>query len=568
MEEISRQKLAHFRIPQDASKANLWVRPANTKSHTISYTDMLPEYKLTAELLHSLWGKFTSLDIRRPGQLRGYKYSSNHYLSIKFTSAVWQSRYENRDGTDITAKIYLSPSPTLSLNETTCDKIHSTILRNINKLTDSSTEPTDLCKLLIVCHANSSSPTLFMKGTLIYPKVSFVCSQMNSVKLVSTRLSRQLISRNLEERVQMGVLTMDQEKRALPLSLSDPSAMVYPLVGVWISGVPNCEGNSPVDHPLVWSGCMRYLQMNVAKEKISPNPRTHSFLLIIFTLKPKFYEVSSVGEPIWHTIEVAHQVKKEQGSYFSPIFFRFGAAHSRVSSMCRASPLNMSYSTSFIIRDEGLDRPQTAKTDYRVSFGSDSSEDRGSFKENFGSETSGQSLRCSAESLRNAHSLPSTEQMILEQSKVLKHLEQQIKDLQSQILITERKEKEREKMMVSSATNTTFHPEPTIPSFLTPQHQSSHSKFRFPASLSRGHKRLTTIAYTDRSSKDLSNFSPRYSISSLTTMKETEMTYCVPKIMYEDSSESSEEEEIAMLEKHYFTMKDSKPKPEKSYTSR
>jgi hypothetical protein len=564
MEEISRPKLAHFRIHPDASKANLWVRPVNSKTTTISYTEMLPEFKITAELLNAIWVKCSNLDSRRPELLRGYKYSSNHYLSIKFTSAMWQTRCDTRDATDITSKIYLTPSTNLSLNETTCDKIHATILRKLNRLTDSYIEPTDLCKLVIVFHASTSSPTLFMKGTLIYPKVSLTFSQMSSVKLVSTRLSRELISRKLEEKVQMGVLTMDQEKRALPLNLNDPQATVYPLVGIWVSGVPG--DSSPVNHPLVWSACLRYLQMNVAKEKISPNPRTHSFLLIIFTIKPKFYEVSTVGDPIWHTLEVAHEVEKD-GNFFSPVFFRFSTAHSRVSSICRASPLNLSYSASFSMREEtGATRPQTSRADYRISFGSDSSEDRVCFKENFGSESSGQSLRCSSESLRSAPVLPSTEQMILEQSKVLKHLEQQIKELQSQILLTERREKEREKLMVSSGTNTTICPDP-VPSFRTPQHVSSHSStFQFQSTTPR-HKRLTTLAYPERDSSLFSTLTPRYSIPS-SSIKETEMTFYVPKIMYEDSSESSEEEEIAILEKRYYSLKDPKYSSEKSYNSR
>ena len=46
---------------------------------------------------------------------------------------------------------------------------------------------------------------------------------------------------------------MDQSGRVLPLLPSDPLAYKYPIVGIWVTGIPESQNSKafPIMHPLV-----------------------------------------------------------------------------------------------------------------------------------------------------------------------------------------------------------------------------------------------------------------------------------------------------------------------------
>lgn len=549
------------KISLHATKESLWENPTTSLSENAHYSFMLPNFKLSAKLLSAVWTKLQDVESRCTGQIVGFRYLSHNYLYVKLTQAVWKRTQALRRAGEITSMIYLVKNTTPRLEDNFKDKVIQRILAKIHRTTETLLEPSDICKLVVIAQPSIQINKLRLTSTLIYPKVSLSLSQIPPMKIVSNPIARMLHQRHFTK-VQVGLVTMDTEKRALLMGMTDLQARNFPTIGIWISSLHAIEANSIV-HPIVWSSCIKYILSNI--KKISPNPNANTFLLINFTNKPRFYEVSTAGDPEWDTMQDVKEVNTEE---FSSILLKY--SHEPVNIKSRPKQLDLSYSGSYTSRDELTFRPASSRSNYTPSYSS--SEGRRSIEE---SCYSSHSSEFSTESLRRT---PSTKEIILEQSKVLKQLEIQIKELQAQIILNKTSDSGKipNKAMVSSATNTTLYPEsfPSIPHSKSLQNLTSTSTSANTSILpdSRAEPTFRPQILPDYYTEDMEDieeaspslYNPMTYTSSSRPLSakpprpkfghETERTFYVPKIMYEAKSDSSEDEEIERLEQKYRTM--------------
>lgn len=79
-------------------------------------------------------------------------------------------------------------------------------------------------------------------------------------------------------KLRTGYLTMEQTRKLVVLSETDPKAFELPLVGVWVSGAMELQ------EPLVWAACTRYLSMPAdTATTIKSADGSGAFLLLLYT---------------------------------------------------------------------------------------------------------------------------------------------------------------------------------------------------------------------------------------------------------------------------------------------
>ena len=103
------------------------------------------------------------------------------------------------------------------------------------------------------CSADGSS--LLVRVEAAVPTVAFEATPLHALHVVSTPLSDVLRTSSLRGRLRTGFLTMDQTRRLILLSESDPKAFDSPLVGVWVAGV------SAAVTPYAWAACARFCRL-------------------------------------------------------------------------------------------------------------------------------------------------------------------------------------------------------------------------------------------------------------------------------------------------------------------
>ena len=133
-----------------ATERDLWSRTPQGKRIIVRMHSMLPQFKLTTEVLQELWG--LAVDSRqRTGFLGGFKYSPQHYLSLKVSE--WMHRQSPADylipaisccNTALRSEHLVMPSNSLlRLKQEIQDKLNS----------KSMLEPLDLCRTAAVYSA-------------------------------------------------------------------------------------------------------------------------------------------------------------------------------------------------------------------------------------------------------------------------------------------------------------------------------------------------------------------------------------------------------------------------------
>ena len=147
------------------------------------------------------------------------------------------------------------------------------------------------------------SKRLLLRFEILFPYINLLFAPLSPIKLVSSSLTKRLIQPYSSD-FENGFLTMDQSSRIVPLEFSDKMVMEYPIVGIWVKGIPQTNASSKsfcIVHPLVWAACVQYITSDRFKEKVSPSLPNCTFLFIDFSSKPKFYEASSQKQPAWKT---------------------------------------------------------------------------------------------------------------------------------------------------------------------------------------------------------------------------------------------------------------------------
>ncbi|CAG9322553.1 unnamed protein product [Blepharisma stoltei] len=554
-----------------ASKGTLWPRAPTGKKISLSVASMLPALKFTSEVLESLWiaGLQSPSKSALGGFLIGYKHSPAHFLNVNIKESHWRVRKTPRNSGDYAIRVFPKESEKGDMARRESEfMLQSTLFKLDSYAELEFLEPLDLCKTSVNFDVKGNQ--IVVNCQMLFPSLNIDFTPISPLKIVSTPLSVQLTQKNANQKFQTGYLTLDQKKRALPLLCSDPLAFKYPLVGVWATGSPGIQ-ECPLTHPLIWASCVRFIESKLIQERISPSPDQNTFLFVYFSPKPHFYEASTKNKAAWCSQNISYELQKE-GKIFQPLICRFLEARS--SSPVLNSPklrLNLKKQPSFLTRVNTLNSDRLGQK-----------------------ESTPGSVRSSLETCNGI--AQSTERLIREQSEMLKRLEKQIQDLQNHVissqLETPRKSarygssEHASTKMVSSATNTTLSTESKIsspPSGFLDSKKSASTNTSFIISHSERKllpprkTRATTLkmmneressefikspvrasstrySYSSEPSTDISHVrSSLNTNSSFQKSENSDTTFPIPKIIYESSSDVSEDEDVAELEKKYMT---------------
>ncbi|CAG9318402.1 unnamed protein product [Blepharisma stoltei] len=438
-------------ISLQASISELWSRQPQDKRLVLRIQSMLPQFKLTSDVLRCLWEYSIDPDPQFTGVITAFKYSPLHFLSLKATEIVWLRKGENLPQADYL--MHLSPqsvdsAENLQIEEKIFDSMMRSAMRRIER--NQELEPLDVCRACIAFTADETTQRLLMKCEILFPAVSLQFTPILPLKLVSTPLSSKL-TKGLASKYQAGYLTLDQSGRALPLLDTDPLAMQYPIVGIWVTGIPESQSNrnAPIIHPLVWTSCIQYIESKNIRDKISPDPENLTMLFVHFAGKPKFYEISCVGNPQWRTESFCSEIPREEESYFAPCFATFLKEDQTVNSIELSMDNFPRHSVnSSISYGSRISTPSNYQMKPPRQSGNP-----GMFTPSYSRQLS---RKNSMESLRGSGTFsPSAEQIIEDQSKMLAQLQAQIKELQAHVF----KPKIQNNIggdLVNAGTNTTF----------------------------------------------------------------------------------------------------------------
>ena len=102
-----------------------------------------------------------------------------------------------------------------------------------------------------------------------------------ALRVYPSTLSEALLQPPARRKASTGFMTMEQTRKLLLLSETDPKVCDVPLVGVWVAGVRD------VRDPFVWAACVRYasLKDDVA-QRVSAPGHSGAFLLLLYDAPP------------------------------------------------------------------------------------------------------------------------------------------------------------------------------------------------------------------------------------------------------------------------------------------
>ena len=254
-----------------STQAELWDSTPTDVKMSISSSSFLPQIKLTSSLLQSLYLSRTG------GLITASHASPEQRLLLTATRYSLQRTDEVLSGADYC----------IHTGSWTLDRAER-LLADVAFRSEAAKSPLDLSRVSVAWQTTRRGLTL--RSHVIFPSVDLQLTPIPSLKVVASPLSLELVDHAVTE-FQMGYVTLDKAKRAILLLQSDPIAGQLPLVGVWVAHLP-----SRWAEPSVWTACVQFILNSVAK--VTPSP--HSFLLIQFAGKPKFFEVS-VEQAAWTT---------------------------------------------------------------------------------------------------------------------------------------------------------------------------------------------------------------------------------------------------------------------------
>ena len=419
------------KITMNASSAVLWNRTPQGKAIAIRTSSMVPQFKLTSEALEVMWTVGAGVEARNPltGFLVGHKLSPKHYLSVKLAECQWHISRATRPQGDYSIQLFpvrleTPAAEMLEIERQEIDALLSTIQTSLDSVGDDvSLEPLDLCRAAIAFSIDKRNQMLYMKCELVHPSASLHFTPIQPLKLVSSPLTAQLIQeiKGRKGKFQTGFLTLDQSKRVLPMLVTDPMAYRCGLVGMWATGIPlpsqllDSSRYSALTHPLVWTAAIRYLQSTTIKDRVSPSPEQNTFLFIHFSANTKFYEVSTLDEAMWCTVQSCHEVPRERGDYMQPTVINFSqdgntSMHSTLSAASEAS-----FNSSFTMPLAGLEERRVSPTSVPLSL------------------TQQSSVHASAASIRSSRPPKPEVEVSEDASQQMPNLEQVLRNIQLQI---------------------------------------------------------------------------------------------------------------------------------------
>eukprot|EP00826_Nyctotherus_ovalis_P038257 TRINITY_DN3575_c0_g3_i1.p1 TRINITY_DN3575_c0_g3~~TRINITY_DN3575_c0_g3_i1.p1 ORF type:complete len:587 (+),score=106.87 TRINITY_DN3575_c0_g3_i1:894-2654(+) len=162
-------------------------------------------------------------------------------------------------------------------------------------------------------------------------------------------MSKALLRKECGEGFQTGFITLDQERRIVPLHQSDPKVKAYTLVGIWVSGLDTNHDDTEfslgkygtkeertrkliekedqkarlLSNRLVMAAMLRFIFSEDITSRMSPCPKPHennipSYLLVNFSgALPQFLEFRLKDrDNSWLLLESSHNVAREQKGLF------------------------------------------------------------------------------------------------------------------------------------------------------------------------------------------------------------------------------------------------------------
>lgn len=201
------------------------------------------------------------------------------------------------------------------ISEEECQEITECITNNEN-LNEKIQNPgiQDFIKLEYIFYPDQASKKLFWKAISIVPDVKLSLYSIKGFGLGKTPMSIRLLEKNTLCRT--GFLTLDPEKRLVPLHPSDPKVSVFTLAGIWATGEENLYQD-----PLIYAAMLRFLFNEQIKSRVSPNGQ--SYLLLYFPHNqelPQFFEFQISGQAnSWKIIEYSNEAMCDSKNNFKTI---------------------------------------------------------------------------------------------------------------------------------------------------------------------------------------------------------------------------------------------------------
>lgn len=156
-------------------------------------------------------------------------------------------------------------------------------------------QPVDL--LRVECYLTSDNHQISLHFLRVWPSLSLSFQPIAPLRIVSTELAVRLIKEKREDnKFRTGLLTMDKAKRLILLRAQDPHVPDLSLVGLWLSGLPKSKPDSCAQ--LLWSSSVHYL-LSSSLHRLSNSPLSLSFLLLITSSPLTLYEVTAMARPGW-----------------------------------------------------------------------------------------------------------------------------------------------------------------------------------------------------------------------------------------------------------------------------
>jgi hypothetical protein len=281
---------------------------------------MLPQITIPANLLKEL---FSTPKGTKTGLFPTCKLSPTHYLSLTGHEIYWP---ETPNPIPSDFLIYIRPTTSSRISDPMYhdEKLLDFFYSNIEKScfhSHQTLEVLDLCRAMFL-FCKDKYLGLLLRCEILFPHTNLLFSPIQSLKLVSCPLTKRLIQK--EEGFNRGYLTMDQNSRIVPLDVSDQMVGRYPIVGIWVKGIPmtnSANVNINLVHPLVWSACLQFILNKEFKEKVSASPSSCCFLFIDFSDKVKFFEVSCQKPPAWKTTSFSAEVSMNRELQSLPVQF-------------------------------------------------------------------------------------------------------------------------------------------------------------------------------------------------------------------------------------------------------
>jgi len=312
--------------------------------------------------------------------------------------------------------------------QTMCENLRSNIVKfksvkanhkdieEISKLIPNATieekilEPTlmDFIKLECVLTADQIIHKLLCKVLALVPDISICMYPIKGFAVVTTPMSIKLLQKDgvcVANKFQTGFLTLDQERRIVALHASDPQVKVYTLVGIWVSGLPQPNGENGsadkkkrdsttmskeekqkklaekedakakmLNSPLVLAAILRFLFSEDIKSRISPKSSKSensvpTYLLVNFVggaTLPQFLEfrlkdAEKGANNNWMLLESSHNIARESKNQFKPIKIKISCGLNSLNSDNKSenNEAFTGYKFSTIISTQSDSRPKS-----------------------------------------------------------------------------------------------------------------------------------------------------------------------------------------------------------------